>query len=326
MMQKLNSTIDVKALAEEIIEGRRLQKGEQLSVLMEADLTALCEGANHIREALCGNKVNLCTIINGRSGRCSENCKFCAQAGCHNTRIDNYDFLDEGVILKDCKAIEQEGVAQRYSIVTAGRDLGKDFEKAERVYRRLHEECGLTLCASHGFLSQEQLFRLKEAGVSHYHANIETSERYFPYICTTHTYEDKIREIEMAKEAGLEVCSGGIIGMGETWEDRLDMAVSLAELDIASIPINVLSPIPGTPYEELAVLEEEEVLRTVAIFRYINPTAYIRIAAGRNRFADGGRKLFLSGANAAITGNMLTTVGNNTLQDKKMFQELGYQI
>lgn len=190
----------------------------------------------------------------------------------------------------------------------------------------MNEECEIELCASHGLLNKEQLDRLREVGVSMYHANIETSKRNFPNVCTTHTYEDKIKEIKLAQDAGLRVCSGGIIGMGETWEDRIDMAISLFELEIESIPINALMPIKGTYYEDFQPLTEDEILRTLAIFRYINPTTYIRMAAGRNYFKDGGKNVFLSGANATITGDMLTTVGNNTAQDKEMLINLGFDI
>lgn len=316
----------MKNLAKEIIAGRRLKRGEDLSSFLSADIDELLEGANMIREALCGNKVDLCTIINGRSGRCSENCKFCAQSAHNHTGIKEYGFLDLDVILEDCKKNEAKGV-HRYSIVTAGRTLtGKDLDKAVEAYKKMHEQCNIKLCASHGLLTEEEFVRLKEAGVSMYHTNIETSKRNFPNVCTTHTYEDKIHEIDLAKKAGLRVCSGGIIGMGETWNDRIDMAVSLSELQVESIPINALMPIKGTCYENLEPLSENDILRTVAIFRYINPTTYIRMAAGRNYFKDGGQKIFLSGANATITGDMLTTVGNNTIQDKKMLTNLGFDI
>ena len=316
----------MKDLAEEIIAGRRLKRGEDFSFFLTADLDELLEGANRIREMLCGNKVDLCTIINGRSGRCSENCKFCAQSAHHHTGIEEYEFLDPDVIVEDCKKNEANGV-HRYSIVTAGRTLtGKDLDKAIESYKKMREECNIELCASHGLLTEEELICLKEAGVSMYHENIETSKRNFPNVCTTHTYQDKIHEIQLAKKVGLKVCSGGIIGMGETWEDRIDMAVSLSELQIDSIPINALMPIKGTAYENLESLSEEDILRTIAIFRYINPRAYIRMAAGRNYFKDGGARVFLSGTNATITGDMLTTIGNNTTQDKKMLVHLGLDI
>ena len=156
-----------------------------------------------------------------------------------------------------------------------------------------------------------------------YHSNIETSKRYFPKICTTHTWEDKLEEIRLAKEAGLTVCSGGIIGMGETWEDRIDMALSLAELKVDSIPINVLMPIPGTPFGGLPALTEEEILRTIALFRFVNPEADVRLAAGRSLMKESGNEAFRSGANATITGNLLTTSGSDIEKDFAMLNELG---
>lgn len=313
-------------LIEEIIAGRRLTRNDDLEFLLTIKLKELCAGANKIREKLCGQNVDLCTIINGRSGKCSENCKFCAQSAHHNTGIKEYAFLDPDIILKDCKKNEANGV-HRYSIVTAGRALtGNDFDKAIEAYRKMHKECKVNLCASHGFLTEEEFIQLKQAGVTMYHENIETSKRNFPNICTTHSYEDKIEEIKLAQRIGLNVCSGGIIGMGETWEDRIDMAISLSELGVVSIPINVLMPIKGTPFGNLKRISHEDILRTIAIFRYLNPTAYIRMAAGRNYFADGGTKIFQAGANATITGDMLTTVGNNTEQDKIMLTKLGFNI
>ncbi|MDR3597331.1 biotin synthase BioB [Clostridium sp.] len=313
-------------LTEEIIGGRRLTRNDNLKFLLTTNLEELCNGANKIRQELCGEKVDLCTIINGRSGKCSENCKFCAQSGHHNTNVKQYDFLDPNIILRDCKRNEVNGV-HRYSIVTAGRSLtGADFDKAVQAYKIMHEECSVNLCASHGLLSKEEFIRLKEVGVTMYHANIETSKNNFPNICTTHSYEDKIKIIKLAQKVGLNVCSGGIIGMGETWEDRIDMAISLSELEVMSIPINVLMPIKGTPLGNLERISDEDILRTIAIFRYLNPTAYIRMAAGRTYFSDGGTQIFLSGANATITGDMLTTVGNNTEQDKIMLTKLGFNI
>lgn len=312
-------------MVEEIIAGRRLHKGEDVTFLLTGDLEELKEGANRIREAICGNRVDLCTIINGRAGKCSENCKFCAQSAHHSTGAEVYGFLDTEKIVAECKANEEKGV-HRFSIVTAGRTLGEeDYKKAVIAYRRMQEECpGMQLCASHGLLTKEQFRGLKESGVSHYHANIETSENYFPQICTTHTFQDKLRCIREAKEAGLQVCSGGIIGLGESFEDRVSMAFTLSELGITSIPINALLPIQGTPLENNATLTEEEILRTVVIFRFINPTAYIRLAAGRTLMKDSGREAFLSGANATITGDMLTTSGNNTAQDREMLKQCGF--
>lgn len=316
----------MQKLAEEIIAGRRLGRGDDLSILLRADLKELGAGADRIRRVLCGDRADLCAIVNGRSGRCGEDCKFCAQSCRYHTGAESYPFLDQEEILDQCRRSEEGGV-HRFSIVTAGRGLkGADLEQALAAYERLSRESGVKLCASHGLQTQAEFQRLREAGVERYHANLETSRRYFQQVCTTHTYEDKIENIRRARAAGLEVCSGGIIGMGEDWEDRLDLALSLAELEISSIPLNVLRPIPGTPFGEVEPISNGDVLRTVAIFRYINPTAWIRMAAGRGQFADGGAELFSSGANAAITGDMLTTTGTGVAGDRAMLARLGYHI
>ena len=318
--------MDVRKLADEIINGKRLTREDDLSFFETADIDELSDGANEIRVKLNNNHVDLCTIINGRAGGCSENCKFCAQSAHSKTDCDRHGIVDPLEVLEDCKKREATGV-HAYSIVTAGRTVeGRDLDTLVETYHLLHENCNLRLCASHGLVSPEAMKRFREAGVTMYHANIETSRRNFPNICTTHTYEDKINEIRIAKEAGMSVCSGGIIGMGESFDDRIDMAVSLSELKIDSIPINALIPVAGTPFANLPPLTEDEIIRTVAMFRYINPTAYIRMAAGRNYFADGGRRLFKSGVNATITGDMLTTVGNNTKQDMEMLEEMGFDI
>jgi len=319
--------MDLKVLTQEILDGRRLKRGEDFSFFLECDIEELCQCADLIREKFVGDKVDLCSIINGRSGRCPENCKFCAQSAHNHTNCEVYDFLPEDQIVEACKFNESQGV-DRFSIVTAGKALtGEEFEKAIHAYERMHEECKIDLCASMGFLSAEQLHRLHAAGVNSYHHNIETSKRNFPNICTTHTYDQKIETLKMVKAEGMYVCSGGIIGMGETWEDRIDMAVSLSEVEADSIPINALMPIKGTPYENLDRLTEEEILRTIAIFRFLNPTADIRLAAGRALLTNDGEKAFQSGASATITGDMLTTVACATIKsDKQMLEALGRDV
>ncbi len=319
--------MDILQLAKEIIDGKRLTKEEDCSFFMDCDLEQLCEGADQIRAHFIGDKVDLCSIINGRSGRCPEDCKYCAQSAHHHTSCEVYDFLPEQDILALCKENERQGV-DRFSIVTAGRALtGEEFEKAIHAYETMRAETKIELCASMGFLTKEQLHRLHEVGVTSYHHNIETSKRHFPNICTTHTYEQKLETLKMVKEEGMWVCSGGIIGMGETWEDRIDMALSLAEAGADSIPLNALMPIKGTPLEDQKPLTEEEILRTIALFRYINPTAEIRLAAGRALMEQDGERAFLSGASATITGDMLTTVACATIQrDKKMLQRLGRDV
>ena len=233
-------------LAEEIIKGRRINREDDLSVFITADLNDLCQGADRIREHFVGDKVDLCSIINGRSGKCPEDCKYCAQSAYNNTNCEVHDFLSQEDIIEACHINEREGV-DRFSIVTAGRALnGEEFESAIKDYEKMKQECDIELCASMGFLDEEQLHRLHEAGVSSYHHNIETSKRNFPNICTTHTYDQKIETLKKVKAEGMYVCSGGIIGMGETWEDRLDMAVSLAELgSLEKLTRQVLDALPS---------------------------------------------------------------------------------
>lgn len=319
--------MDILKLADEIIEGKRLSREDDLDFFVTCNLNDLCAGADKIREACIGDRVDLCSIINGMSGRCPEDCKYCAQSAHNHTDCEVYDFLPEEKIMEACKTNEKEGV-DRFAIVTAGRALsGEEFDKAIKAYERMNKECDIELCASMGFLSADQLHRLHEAGVTSYHHNIETSRRNFPNICSTHTYDMKIETLKKVKAEGMYACSGGIIGMEESWEDRIDMAVSLAEVGVDSIPINALMPIKGTPLENLESLTEDEILRTIAMFRYINPEADIRLAAGRALMKNDGEMAFKSGASATITGNMLTTVAAATIQsDRKMLQNIGRTV
>ena len=319
--------MDILKLADEIIEGKRLSREDDLDFFVTCNLNDLCAGADKIREACIGDRADLCSIINGMSGRCPEDCKYCAQSAHNHTDCEVYDFLPEEKIMEACKTNEKEGV-DRFAIVTAGRALsGEEFDKAIKAYERMNKECDIELCASMGFLSADQLHRLHEAGVTSYHHNIETSRRNFPNICSTHTYDMKIETLKKVKAEGMYACSGGIIGMGESWEDRIDMAVSLAEVGVDSIPINALMPIKGTPLENLESLTEDEILRTIAMFRYINPEADIRLAAGRALMKNDGEMAFKSGASATITGNMLTTVAAATIQsDRKMLQNIGRTV
>ena len=319
--------MNILELADEIIAGRRITRDDDLSIFITADLQQLCDGADKIRAHFVGDHVDLCSIINGRSGRCPEDCKYCAQSAHHHTDCEIYDFLPQKQIVDLCKLNAQEGV-HRFSIVTAGKALtGEEFDKAIEAYKEMNETCDIELCASMGFLTAEQLHRLHEVGVKSYHHNIETSKRNFPNICTTHTYEQKIETLKMVKAEGMYVCSGGIIGMGETIEDRIDMAVSLAEVEADSIPINALMPIKGTPLENQETLSEDDILRTVALFRYINPTADIRLAAGRALLTNDGEKAFKSGASATITGNMLTTAACATIRkDIDMLKSMGREV
>ncbi len=318
---------EIMELAARIVAGHRLKSADECRILIEGPLDEVTRGADHIRAGLCGGRIDLCCIVNGRSGRCSEDCKFCAQSGHNHTGIREYPFLAQEAIVADCRKYYGKGI-DRYSIVTAGRSLrDDDLESAVAAYERLHKEFpGLRLCGSHGMETPEAFARIRAAGVDTVHCNLETSRRFFPQICTTHTFEDKLETIRRAKAAGLKLCCGGIIGMGETWDDRVDMALEISRLDVETIPLNMLVPIKGTPLENRPILSNDEMLRTVAIFRFVNPTSQLRIAAGRYRFDDGGAVLFRAGANAAITGDMLTTSGTKMDDDRAMFRNMGFKI
>lgn len=316
-------SVDVMSIAEEIIKGRRLNRDEDLGWLLEAELSELQAGAFLLQKHFRGNHIDLCTIVNGRSGRCSENCKYCAQSAYHHTGVEEYPLMSKEELFRHAKA-NQEGGANRFSIVTSGRALsGKEFETVLEAYKEMNDTLSIHLCASHGILTEEQLQKLYEAGVRQYHHNIETSKRYFPEICTSHTYDDRIKTIKLAQKAGLNVCSGGIIGMGETWADRIDMAISLSELNIKSIPINSLMAIPGTKLEGMPPLSGDDILHTIALFRFINPEADIRMAAGRKLMPENGATAFKAGASASITGNMLTTSGTTMKDDLEILKKLG---
>ena len=315
--------MDIRQTAKDIVNGKRLSKYDELDFLVTGDVHELCAAADYIRQELCGDAVDLCTIINGKSGACSENCRFCTQSASSHSGCTVHSFLSIEKITAEAALNEREG-AHRFSIVTSGRALGgKDFEQALEAYRQISRKHTIKLCASMGLLTFEQLAKLRAAGVTNYHCNLEASERFFPSICTSHTFADKIRTIRAAQKAGLAVCSGGIIGMGETWQDRIDMALTLADLNVVSIPVNILTAIDGTPLQDRPPLEEDEILRAVAIFRFINPEKDIRLAGGRRILKNNGRAAFLSGANAAITGNYLTTAGYTIAQDRVMLSALG---
>ncbi len=307
-----------------VLEGKLLGKEEAME-LATADLEELCNAANEIREHFCENAFDICTIINGKSGKCSENCKYCAQSAFYDTSVEQYSLLSSSKILEQAKYNDERGVL-RYSIVTSGKCLSEEeVDKVCETVKELRKNTNISICGSFGLLEEKQFAKLKEAGVTRVHNNLETSRENFPNVCTTHTYDDKIKAIKAAKQAGLNICSGGIMGLGETMEDRISMVLEIRELGIRSIPVNMLNPIPGTPYENNEKLTNEEMRRIVAVFRFLVPNASIRLAGGRGLLPDKGKACFLSGANAAISGDMLTTQGITIEKDMKLIEELGYK-
>ena len=315
---------DIEETIENTLSGRQVTKEEAMA-LYNQPLDELCSAANRIRMHFCANQFDICTIINGKSGSCSENCKFCAQSAHNHTDAAQYALLPASEIVAHAKLNHEQGVL-RYSIVTSGKRLSDaEVEKMCDAVRQIRREVYISVCVSFGLLDEAQYRRLKAAGVTRVHNNLETSRRYFPQVCTTHTYEDKIQAIKAAKAAGLTVCSGGIVGLGETVEDRIDMALTLRELGIKSVPVNMLNPIPGTPFENNSKLTQEDMRRIVAVYRFLLPDASIRLAGGRGLLEDKGESCFISGANAAISGDMLTTAGITVKADLALLEKLGYR-
>ncbi|MDE7380535.1 MAG: biotin synthase BioB [Muribaculaceae bacterium] len=312
----------LEEIKQRVLNGGEINREEAEFLYAYPDIDALCDAADNIREAFMGDEVDSCSIVNARSGRCGEDCKWCAQASRHHTGCQTYNFLEEESVMDAARANEREGI-RRFSLVTSGRRVNdKDLEEFCRIIRRLRRETGLYLCASMGLLDYAQMLKLKEAGIERYHCNMETSEKHFATLCSTHTPEDKKQTIAAARKAGLDVCSGGIIGMGETAAERLDFAFELASLDVDSVPVNILNPIPGTPMEDTPLISEEDIIRTVAVWRFILPGKAIRFAGGRMRLSkESMLRVMRGGMSGVLMGDMLTTVSNTIADDRRLFAE-----
>ena len=317
----------LQKIKERILAGGEITPDEALELAQKAIRSDLYAAADEIRKKFCNKTLDTCSIINARSGHCPENCKWCAQSAHHHTQIETYDAIPIHEAISIARLNEQQGI-KRLSLVTSGRRIkASEIDYFCDIYRKMGEETHLHLCASMGLLKREELEKLKAAGVKRYHCNLETASSYFSELCTTHTIEQKKETIRTAQELGMEICSGGIIGMGETMKQRIELAFELKELEVCSVPMNILNPIPGTPLEHLDQLSEQDILRTIAFFRYINPEANIRLAAGRALLTNDGETAFKSGASATITGNMLTTVACATIRsDRKMLSDMGRNV
>ena len=316
----------IEEMKNKVLRGEQIDREEALR-LSEEPSDRLREAAEEIRRKVCGDGFDLCTIVNAKCGRCSEDCKYCAQSAHYRTACDqSYPLLSAEELLDGARRSARQGVL-RYSIVTSGRRLSDaEVEQVCGSIRKIREETSIEVCVSLGLLDETQFHRIREAGASRVHCNLETSARYFPSVCTTHTYAEKIETLQAAKRAGLSVCSGGILGLGETMEDRIDMALTVRELGVRSVPVNLLNPIMGTPYEKNTPLTNEEACRCVALFRFLLPDASIRLAGGRGLLGDKGEACFRSGANAAISGDMLTTAGITVATDRRMLHNLGFEV
>lgn len=317
----------MKKITERIIEDPEAA----ISYEQACELAAIPDGAldlvvcaGKIREKYKKNKVFACSIINAKSGFCSEDCGFCAQSAHHKTGVKTYPLLSKEEMVGEAVRMQEAG-ATKYSMVTSGFMLEeKEIETISDVALEIKRKTDLSICGSLGGLTEPMAFRLKDSGISTYHHNLETARSYFDNICTTHDYDDDIHTIRIARSAGLRVCSGGILGMGESWDQRVELAFTLRDLEVDSIPLNFLNPIKGTRMENSPLLPPMEALKSISIFRIINPEKDITICGGRERtLKDFQSWIFLAGANGLMVGDYLTTEGRNTAMDMEMIEDMG---
>ncbi len=312
----------LRRFKENVLSGGHLTKTDALFLAEYSNLNILdlLSSANNIREIYSQQYIDLCAIVNAKSGACSENCSYCAQSSKNKAEVQIYPLMDKETILQ--KAAEaKEGGVSRFSIVTSGKKISDGELKSVASILKNIRDMGLKPCASLGILSKDELIFLKDSGLDRYHHNIETSERFYPYICTTHTFADRINTIQSAVAAGLSVCSGGIFGMGETWHDRVDMAFTLRDLNVKSTPINFLIPINGTPLYGRDMLHPFEALRIISLFRFILPDKSIRVCGGRIQVLREFHSLiFMAGADSILTGNYLTTTGRTFEDDQQLIR------
>lgn len=321
------------SLTQRIIAGDRLNREDAVALTQiegQENILLLCEAADRVRVACCGNTVDLCSIVNIKSGNCSENCGFCAQSAHHPGKDSPiYGLKPKEEILAQAKAAQEAG-AKRFCLVSQGRGpkynspKSPEFEQILDTVRQIITETSIKPCCALGEVTPEQAHALKEAGVTRYNHNLEASENFFPEIVTTHSWRDRVATIKNIKAVGIQACTGGIIGMGETWEDRVDLALALRELEVESVPLNLLNPRSDTPLGERPKLDVYEALKAIAIFRLILPQQILRYAGGREAIMGELQALGLkSGINAMLIGHYLTTMGQPPEQDHAMLESLG---
>jgi biotin synthase len=318
----------LKNIEKKVLDNGEISRAEALFItsLSGQDIFDLFSSANRIREHFRGNAVDLCAIINAKSGACPEDCSYCAQSAKSTAEIKTFQLVEKEMVLEKAKEAKKGG-ARRFCIVTSGKkasatDLSKIADMLSSV-RKL----GLLPCATLGLLTREDLLMLRDAGLERYHNNLETSERFFPEICTTHTYQDKIETIKEVKSSGLSLCSGGIFGLGETWDDRIDMAFALRDISPDSVPINFLTPVKGTRLGVNMILDPFDALKIISLYRFILPDKEIRVCGGRiQTLGEFNSFIFPAGADGLLTGNYLTTLGRNFEDDLKLINQYGLEI
>lgn len=325
--QEISSVAEAlgRVMAGQILDETTLYKLTEIE--SDEGIRAILEGAEQITFKFSPRKFDSCSIVNARSGRCSENCKWCAQSAHFPTGCETYDVIPAEEAYRVACYNAERGVG-RFSLVASGRSVsGLPLDLMCNILKEVAEKDGIATCASMGLLSEEELRKLWNSGVRRYHCNLETAPSFFSQLCTTHTIDDKLRTIRTAREIGFEVCSGGIIGMGESRRQRVELAITLRQVEPQSIPVNILSPIPGTPLENIEPISEEEILLTMALFRFAHPAVQIRFAGGRSRLSrETALKALKIAVNGAIVGDLLTTIGSTIADDKKLVTEAGYEF
>ncbi|MCX6340448.1 MAG: biotin synthase BioB [Candidatus Aureabacteria bacterium] len=324
MLERINK------LTWEVLNGSKLSR-QHAQMLLKIDgqpeIIALLSSANMIRQRFKGDKIDLCSIINAKSGWCPEDCKFCAQSARYNTNIEKFPLINCSEIVSGAKRANARG-ANRFGIVTSGRRIKskKELEQICESIKMISKDVNINRCASLGSLDEESALMLKEAGLHTYHHNLEMAEGFFPNICTTHTYQERLKTIAIAKEAGLQICCGGIFGLGEGISERVEFAFALRDLDVDMVPLNFLNPIRGTPLENMPLLPPLEILKIIALFRFVLPDKHIKVGGGREKNLRSLQPLmYLAGANGTMIGDYLTTKGRDPEEDILEIIDLGLQ-
>ncbi len=324
-----NKTVD-DAL-ERVLAGERLDRTDGLA-LMAQPVDPLAQAGATVRDQFGDGTVDACSIVNAKAGNCAEDCGFCAQSVHFDTGIDTYDFLGPEKILDAAKRAERDG-AQRFGIVVAEKGVSKEHRPEEwnevlESIRLVRDECDLEVDASLGILTEEEAAIIADEGINHYNHNIETSPRYFPEIVDTHSFEDRVKTLEIAKEAGMDLCAGVILGMGETPTDRVDAAIALQDIGISSLPVNVLNPVEGTPLAQKDVeITTEEIVKTVAVYKLLHPESRVRLTGGRevNLEPEEQHLPLEAGADGLLTGDYLTTEGQSPGEDIEIVERAGLE-
>lgn len=320
--------MDYEKLAEKSLEGLLLSRQEMAAVLNapDGDLLALLNAAFLVRQHYYGKRVQLHLLINAKSGLCPEDCAYCSQSRVSTAPIDKYPFLPQERLIEGAVRAKKAGV-YRYCIVTSGRSpTEREVDQVAEVVREIKKAVDINICCCLGLLTEEKALKLKEAGVERVNHNLNTSRRFYPQICSTHTYDDRVETVQNVRKAGISTCCGGIIGMGETEQDIMDLALALRELDVDSIPVNFLHPIPGTPLEGMHHLTPQRCLRALCLFRFLNPSKEVRVAGGRELNLRSMQAFSLYPANSIFVNGYLTTPGQRASEAHRMIEDLGFEV